>query len=160
MFLVFLQLLNTTQPKGEAITIHPRTFRKTVNFKGYPAHLPELLAQPGPHYVLFTAGYIQGSEIPWCPDCSATLPVVREMVMRAGGSLLEVSVGEQSEWSSPAHPLKLDSRARVVYVPTLYQWTADGSGQSISRVLSQRATIVELRLAVAGFMQSTANGYE
>lgn len=55
---------------------------------------------------------------------------------------------------------RLDSRARVVYVPTLYQWTADGSGQSISRVLSQRATIVELKLAVAGFMQSTANGYE
>lgn len=60
-----------------ARVLHRVTYHKVVPFQNYKSFIPELLAQPEPHYVLFTSGVYEGSDIPWCPDCAVSVPIVR-----------------------------------------------------------------------------------
>ena len=53
------------------------TYLKTVLHGEFRATLPDLLSHPAPHYVMFTSGYTEGTEVPWCPDCAVTLPIIR-----------------------------------------------------------------------------------
>ncbi len=55
------------------------TFFKRVPYKTYKEALPELLAEPAPHYVLFVSGTVDGSTsgMPWCGDCFVASPLVK-----------------------------------------------------------------------------------
>ncbi|KAF5843315.1 hypothetical protein DUNSADRAFT_17892 [Dunaliella salina] len=51
------------------------------DYQQYEGKLKSALhTQKAPHYVLFTAGLHPGTDTPWCPDCAAARPVVRDCV--------------------------------------------------------------------------------
>mmetsp|Transcript_27264 Transcript_27264/g.69415 ORF Transcript_27264/g.69415 Transcript_27264/m.69415 type:complete len:211 (-) Transcript_27264:171-803(-) len=156
-YLAFL-MYTASQPVRRGRKIRKPTYHKLTLYDGYPSLIPDLLSHPEPHYVLFTSGTFDGSleGEPWCPDCSVSDPIVRDLVNRAGGSLLEVQVGHRDEWASPRHPARVDKAAPVRYVPTLYHWTQEGAGARISNQLNSDEEVETLRVVVATFMNATA----
>eukprot|EP01023_Acetabularia_acetabulum_P008864 TRINITY_DN1388_c0_g3_i1.p1 TRINITY_DN1388_c0_g3~~TRINITY_DN1388_c0_g3_i1.p1 ORF type:complete len:275 (+),score=39.69 TRINITY_DN1388_c0_g3_i1:243-1067(+) len=88
----------------------------------------------GPHYVLFTASLDPNTNEPWCPDCRRSLSVIRQVVAAAGGSLLEIMVGERGVWKSPDHPFRHDQLLKLTGIPTLTRWQG---GQPVARVGSE-----------------------
>ncbi|KXZ41878.1 hypothetical protein GPECTOR_254g638 [Gonium pectorale] len=86
------------------------------------------------------------------------MPIIRQVVLNAGGSLLEVSVGDRSDWANRQHPVRVDPQCPVHFVPTLYFWTTEGCGSSIANPLNSDETEESLRLMVAKFVKQTAAG--
>ncbi|EFJ42501.1 hypothetical protein VOLCADRAFT_107196 [Volvox carteri f. nagariensis] len=140
-----------------AVTSIWRKLHRVVHHSEYKSVLPELLDHAEPHFVAFTSG-LNSEGRPWCPDCSAAMPIIREVVLGAGGSLLEVSVGTRADWADRQHPMRVDPQCPVRYVPTLYHWSTEGCGSSVSNPLSSDETEENLRLTVAKFVQQTAAG--
>ncbi|KAJ9511843.1 hypothetical protein QJQ45_004555 [Haematococcus lacustris] len=69
--------LQDRAPKAQAQQpVAQPSYHKTVHHSAYKALLPELLAQPAPHYLLFTSGTLADGT-PWCPDCAVSIPIVR-----------------------------------------------------------------------------------
>ncbi|GLC34863.1 Thioredoxin domain-containing protein 17 [Pleodorina starrii] len=134
-----------------------RKLHRVVDYTEYKDFLPELLEHAEPHFVAFTSG-VDSEGRPWCPDCAAAMPLIREVVLGAGGSLLEVSAGRREDWANRKHPLRVDTRCPVRYVPTLYYWSEEGCGSSVANPLNSDETEETLRLTVAKFVQETAAG--
>jgi hypothetical protein len=65
-----------------------------------------LLQQPGPHFVVFVADVDPATGVSWCPDCVRSGPAVKQVMADRGLPLLEVLVGQRSEWKDPHHPLR------------------------------------------------------
>ncbi|GFR48086.1 hypothetical protein Agub_g9925 [Astrephomene gubernaculifera] len=158
--LVVTQLLAARRIAGS----HPlhlfgrRALHRVVPHTEYRAALPELLDHVEPHFVVFTSG-LDESGRPWCRDCAAALPIIREVVLGSGGSLLEVSVGRREEWSNRQHPLRVDPGCPVTFVPTLYSWSAAaGCGSWLANPLNSDQPPEALRLLLARFVQQTAAG--
>ncbi|PNW76053.1 hypothetical protein CHLRE_12g549500v5 [Chlamydomonas reinhardtii] len=135
----------------------PSRLHKVVEHQHYREHLQELMEAAEPHFVLFTSG-VSSDGSPWCPDCSKSNPIIREVIFAAGGSLLEVTAGDRNEWADRKHPIRVDAQCPVHYVPTLYYWTPAGCGSSIANPLNSDEQDETLRLLVAKFVAETAAG--
>jgi hypothetical protein len=69
-----------------------------------PCRLDKL---PAPRYVVFTADPDPVTGVPWCPDCVLSVPAVRRVLEDRGAALLEVGVGQRSDWKGNAvHPCR------------------------------------------------------
>ncbi|GIL73773.1 hypothetical protein Vretimale_5360 [Volvox reticuliferus] len=134
-----------------------RKLHRVVHFSEYKQVVPELLEHAEPHFVAFTSG-VDNQGRPWCGDCAAAMPIIREVVLGAGGSLLEVSVGKREDWANRQHPMRVDPDCPVRFVPTLYYWSEKGCGSSVANPLNNDETEESLRLIVAKFVQQTASG--
>ena len=55
-----------------------------VTVDGLEAGVKALLADPAPHYVLFSSNLDANSGLPWCPDCVRALPAVISAVNQVG----------------------------------------------------------------------------
>ena len=91
-------------------------------------------ATPEPHFTYYTASLDPTTQEPWCPDCRLSLPVARQMISAAGGTLLEVHVGSRAEWmqTQPPHPLRTGRDTlglRVTTLPTLVRFETRGSNK-------------------------------
>ena len=54
--------------------------------------------------------------------------MVRRLVQRTGGTLLEVMVGQKAVWKSADHPFRHHPQLRLTGIPTLIHWVAAGLG--------------------------------
>ncbi|GBF91444.1 hypothetical protein Rsub_04184 [Raphidocelis subcapitata] len=101
----------------------------SVPYTELDAGLAKLDALPAPRYVLFNADADPATGLPWCPDCVRACPAVKRTMADRGASLLEVGVGQRSDWKgNAAHPCRVDPRFKVGGVPTLVHWRGGGSG--------------------------------
>lgn len=141
----------------QPLRVQARKLHTVVEHKEYKAMIPELLNGSDPHYVAFTCG-LREDGTPWCRDCVAALPLVREIVLEAGGSLLEVSAGTGAEWRDANHPIRVDAQCPIKYLPTLVYWSKEGPGAHVSNALSSSQTPEELRVTIANFVKETAAG--
>jgi hypothetical protein len=122
----------------------------------FPSAAARLRFFPAPHAVLFRASDDPETGEAWCPDVRRTLPAVRKAVADAGGTLLEVLVGDRPTWKSQDHPFRTDLRLRVAGVPTLVHWTADGAGERLGTELERSGTTAEAEELVRDFLQRVA----
>ncbi|KAG2486528.1 hypothetical protein HYH03_014829 [Edaphochlamys debaryana] len=136
-----------------------RKLNLVVPHSEYKARLQELVDHAEPHYVAFTSG-VDENGISWCPDCQKVMPIIREVVLSSGGSLLEVLAGDRDAWHDRQHPIRIDANCPVQWIPTLYFWKPDGSGcgSSVANPLSSDELTEDLRLIVAKFVKETAAG--
>ena len=88
-----------------------------ADVNSYSSQMQQLITLKPPHFVVFSTN-LNEQGLPWCPDCVRSLPAVQSEVSKAGGSLLEVRVGEKSEWKTPSHPFRSPPLS-IKGVPTL-----------------------------------------
>ncbi len=73
---------------------------------------------------------------------------------QAGGSLLEVCVGDRATWKSKTHPFRLDPNLQLTGIPTLSHWTPNGIGiQDVG--LETASTEAEAAASVTAFIAKT-----
>lgn len=124
----------------------------------FPSAAARLLFFPAPHVIVFRANDDPDTGEPWCPDVRRTLPGVRRAVAEAGGTLLEVLVGDRHTWKSLDHPFRLDARLQVTGIPTLLRWTADGPGERLGSELERTGSEAEAEARVKDFLQRIGSG--
>ncbi|KXS20460.1 cysteine synthase B [Gonapodya prolifera JEL478] len=129
----------------------------------FPSAAARLMAYPGPHYILFSASPDPSREdgLEWCPDVRRAVPSIRQLVRERGGTLLEVRVGQRSEWKDQRHPLRQPGWGiEVKGVPALVRWRAarsgnDRWGRSIGKELEGLASEEEARRVAERFLEAT-----
>mmetsp|Transcript_18635 Transcript_18635/g.56285 ORF Transcript_18635/g.56285 Transcript_18635/m.56285 type:complete len:514 (+) Transcript_18635:178-1719(+) len=120
----------------------------------FPSAKRRLPFFPAPHLVLFRASDDPATGESWCPDVRRTLPAVEAAVAEAGGTLLQVLVGDRPTWKSPDHPFRTDMRLHIGGVPTLLHWTSDGAGARLGSELERAPTTEAAKQLVSGFIRS------
>ena len=122
----------------------------------FPEKLVELKSKPAPQYVIFSTN-LNESGLPWCPDCVRALPAVRSEVAKAGGSLLEVRVGEISQWKTPSHPFRSPPLS-LKGVPTLVAVLPNGElGARAGPELESAGSPEEAASITAEFIRATSS---
>jgi len=117
----------------------------------FPSLLARRIAYAEPHYVLFTADPDETGK-PWCPDCARMIEGARRRVRDAGGTLLEVEVGQRQVWKDQSHPFRTDPSLRVTGIPTLMRWDQDGCGRRLDAELEVAQTAKEADQLIAAFL--------
>eukprot|EP00199_Chlamydomonas_sp_CCMP681_P005328 CAMPEP_0119107148 /NCGR_PEP_ID=MMETSP1180-20130426/8489_1 /TAXON_ID=3052 ORGANISM="Chlamydomonas cf sp, Strain CCMP681" /NCGR_SAMPLE_ID=MMETSP1180 /ASSEMBLY_ACC=CAM_ASM_000741 /LENGTH=137 /DNA_ID=CAMNT_0007092593 /DNA_START=83 /DNA_END=496 /DNA_ORIENTATION=+ len=110
---------------------HAGGLHMLANMQDYQEKRTALLAQPGQHYILFTADPDPTTGLAWCPDCVRSEPSVRAVTTRAG-SLLECRVGPRTLWKSPDHPFRTDPSLHLTGIPTVL--LVGSEGQELARL--------------------------
>ncbi|KAF8064576.1 thioredoxin-like protein Clot [Scenedesmus sp. PABB004] len=123
----------------------------TVPYTQLDEGVERLLAQAGPHYVLFVADPDPATGVSWCPDCVRCGPAAKRVAADRGAALLEVLVGPRAVWKDPRHPLRGDP-LRLGGVPDLMRWGPQGAGARMGTALEKAASPAEAVAAVAKFM--------
>lgn len=85
----------------------------------------------GPLYCLFMSGLKEESTSAntpayWCPDCVDAHTPVYQAFEKSSGTLLEIQIGEYSNWKKKDNEFRKNSMFQINSVPTLGQWTSDG----------------------------------
>lgn len=111
--------------------------------------LANLVSQCAPHFVVFSADVDGTTHLPWCGDCVRNLPVIIRSLHAAGGTLLEVRVGDKPTWKDPNHPFRLDQQLQLKGIPTLMSWGAEGPIASVCKELEDAETVKESEAAIA-----------
>ncbi|PNW80380.1 hypothetical protein CHLRE_07g315100v5 [Chlamydomonas reinhardtii] len=125
-----------------------------ANVSTWSSKLAELEQAPSPHYIVFT-GYDAAGAM-WCPDCVRAVPAVLRAAAAAPGTLLEVDVGQRTDWRGNAtHPFRTAPALKLTGIPTLLQW---GGGAAVKRLGPELEACgspaeVEALLAKSGFFQ-------
>ncbi|CAK9154913.1 unnamed protein product [Ilex paraguariensis] len=74
--------------------------------------------------ILFLADKDPSTSLSWCPDCVRAEPVIYKKLEASSDNvtLLRAYVGDRPTWRKPVHPWRVDSRFKLIGVPTLIRW--------------------------------------
>ncbi|XP_013109806.2 thioredoxin domain-containing protein 17 [Stomoxys calcitrans] len=96
----------------------------TKGFDGFEKSIEDLAKNKGKLFVYFT-GEKDDKGVSWCPDCNVAGPKVEAAIKEFAEDdtiFLTVDVGNRSFWKDMKNPFRLDSRLKLMVIPTLIRW--------------------------------------
>ncbi|CAD7703180.1 unnamed protein product [Ostreobium quekettii] len=122
----------------------------------FPSAVARLPAYPAPRYVIFVADPDPETGESWCGDTNRALPIARELVREAGGTLLEVAVGSRPVWKDEHHPFRHDPELHLTCVPTMIHWQDGAPGERVGPELEAAKTSSLVETTLRSFISRTA----
>ncbi|XP_047512417.1 thioredoxin domain-containing protein 17-like [Pieris napi] len=97
-----------------------------VNLKGFDefASYTENIDPNGPMTLFYFSGSKTDNGKSWCPDCEVAEPIVKAFLgeLKKNVTFVFVDVGDRDYWKEKTCPFRLDSRTRLMVIPTIIKW--------------------------------------